>query len=459
MKTIFISCFHPYTSRNILSTDAFGLLTQEKDARVVLFVHAHKKEFIERLYGGSHVLVEGIALTAPSRRRITLIMKRLAKYCVDSDSVRIQRYMKWKFEKKYAYFFMAIPAYLVGKSRLVRRAMRAIDYYFAEKDRYEEYFKRYKPDLALITDVLNERDVELAQNAQFFSVPVIGMVRSWDNLTLHGLMRFIPRKLLVASKEIKRQAEELNDCVSASVEIVGVPHYDKYVEGARVSREEFYEQMKLNASRPTVLFAPIGDFYIANNTTDAYVVSVLGSMDYNVIVRFSPTVPVVDMNEAMPPTNTIFDRPGINFTKDMIGDQELSVEDDERLLHEILFSHVVVCGPSTVALDAVFLDKPVIIVNFHPDTRGYYDGIRRRYDYDHFRFAIECGAFRLANSKEELFSLIARYYNDASSDAEGRAILRRAYCGPSDGKSGERVARTVMVMLQNGCAMREISIK
>jgi CDP-glycerol glycerophosphotransferase (TagB/SpsB family) len=153
------------------------------------------------------------------------------------------------------------------------------------------------------------------------------------------------------------------------------------------------------------------------------------------------------MAKAAPPPHAIFDRPGINFTKEDIADQELSGEDDDRLLHEILFSEVVICGPSTVALDAVFLDKPVIIANFHPDKRGYYDGIRRRYDYDHFRFAIKCGAFRLASSKEELFSLIRDYRENSSRDAGARAILRRAYCGPSDGRSGERVARAVIGMV------------
>ncbi len=450
MKTIFVSSFHPYTSRNILSTDAYRHLIGEKNLRVVLFVHARKKDFIERMFGASYVVVEGIALDAPSRRRIPLIMKRVAKYCLNSNSVRIQRYMKWKFEKKYVYFFIAFPAWAIAASRMLRRAMRVIDYCFAEKDRYREYFERYRPDIVFITDALNERDVELAQNARFFGAPIIGMVRSWDNLTLHGLMRFLPQKLLVASEEIKRQAEVLNDCPPSSIEIMGVPHYDKYYKGATISREEFYHAMKLDLSKSCLLFAPIGDFYINNNTTDAHVVSVLSEMDYNIIVRFSPTVPVADMVHAVPPAHTVFDRPGINFIKEDMGDQELSPEDDDRLLHEIFFSDAVICGPSTVALDAVFLDKPVIIVNFHPDKRGYYDGIRRRYDYDHFRFAIECGAFRLANSREELFSLIERYRKDRSMDAEGRAIVRKAYCGPRDGKSGVRVAQTIIKYIQDG---------
>ena len=450
MKTIFVSCFHPYTSRNILSTDAFRLLVRAQDLRIVLFVHYNKKTYIKTNFADTHTIVEGISFNAPSSAyRAMLVMKRLAKFCLDSDSVRIQRYIKWKFEKKYVYLFLSFVSKAVSHSRMLRASMRALDYAMAQKDRFGRYFQAYSPDAVIITDILNERDVELAQNARFFGVPVVGMVRSWDNLTLHGLMRFLPDLLLVASEEIKRQAEILNDCSDKKVNIVGVAHYDKYVQGAKISREEFFKSVGLNGSRSTVFYAPIGDFYIADNTTDRHIVSLLTGLSANVIVRFSPTVPVKDMEGILPSSANVYvDRPGVNFTKHTIGDQELSEQDDDRLLHELLYSDVIICGPSTVALDAVFLDKPVIIINFHPDARGYYDGIARRYDYDHFKFAVRCGAFRLANSKEELFSLIDQYKKNSSLDAASRAVLRTAYCGPKDGISGARTARAIINFLK-----------
>ncbi len=450
MKTIFISCFHPYTSRNILATDAFGLLAARNDMRIVLFVHAIKKDYIEKKFGSPHVIIEPIALDAPSKRLSTLVMKRIAKYCLGSNSVRIQRYMKWKFEKKYWFFLFSLASAALSRSRAARSTMRAIDYATAKKDRYKKYFDMYHPDAVVITDILNERDVEFAQNARFFSVPVIGMVRSWDNLTLHGFMRILPDQLLVAGPEIKKQAEHINDCPQNSVTITGIPHYDNYFKGAAISRSDFFTAMRLTDVQPLLLYAPIGDFYIANNTTDAYVVSLLASMDAQTIVRFSPTVPVNNMEIAAPQNQkVVFDRPGVNFVKGDIGNQELSPEDDARFLQELVFSDVIICGPSTVALDAISVDKPVIIINFHPDQRGYYDGIARRYDYDHFRFAISLGAFRVARSPEELRSLIAAYYADPLRDREQRKKLRDAYCGPIDGKSGERVAVAILSFIKS----------
>ena len=446
-KTIFLSCFHPYTSRNLLATDALAELVRYNDIRIVVFVNAHKKEYIAKMFGAPNVIVEGVNFAAPSRRFSTLIMKRLAKYCLNSNSVRIERYIKWRLEKKYGYLLMSGVAAIVSSSKLLRRAMRALDYRVAEKSRYAAFFNAYRPDAVVITDILNERDVELAQNARSCNVPIAGMVRSWDNLTLHGLMRIVPEKLLVASEEVKRMAQKLDDCPPENVEIVGVAHYDKYFHGPTKDRAQFLQEMKLTGSNKIILFAPIGDFYIARNTTDSYVVSLLSSLKDEVIVRFSPTVPVKNLEDAAPGKRMIFDRPGVNFRGKDIGDQELSEEDDSRLLNEIAYSDVVICGPSTVALDAVFLDKPVIIVGFHPDERTYYTGIARRYDFDHFKLAIKTGAFRVATSKEELFSLIEKYEKNPGIDADGRNRLRKLYCGPQDGKSGMRIARAIRGMI------------
>ncbi len=448
MKTIFLSSFHPYTSRNLLATNALKDLANKNDLRILIFVNAHKKEYITKMFGAPNVIVEGVSLTAPSRRFPTLIMKRLAKYCLNSESVRIQRYMKWRFEKKYGYLLMSGLAAIVSSSRLLRRAMRALDYRVAEKDRFASFFDTYHPDLLVITDILNERDVELAQNARYFKTPIVGMVRSWDNLTLHGLMRILPEKLLVASSEIKRLAQTLDDCPPESVEMVGVAHYDKYFYGPTKSREQFLQEIKLKGNGSMILFAPTGDFYISDNITDSYVVSLLSSLKDEVIVRFSPTVPVKNMDNAEPSSNMVFDRPGVNFRGKDIGDQELSEEDDSRLLNEIMYSDVVICGPSTVALDAVFLDKPVIIIGFHPDERTYYTGIAKRYDFDHFKLAISTGAFRVARSKEELFSLLEAYEKNPKLDAEGRQRLRNLYCGPKDGKSGARIAKVIYDMIK-----------
>ena len=452
-KTIFIASFHPYISRNIFHTRAFELLSANQDLRIVIFVPRYKREYFEMNFGRSNVIIEGVDFDFPSKRRISLIMKRIAKYGLYSNSTRIERERKKAMDGRLLYYFatafLAMTlSRLSGVSRFLRRTMRLVDYSFALKDRYRPYFEKYKPDLAWATDVQSERDVELLHNAKYFGVKTAANVRAWDNLTLHGLIRVLPDLLLAQADKIKEQAVLLNDMEPEKVKVVGVSHYDRYLKPPGRSKEEFLASFGFSGARPFILWTPIGDNYLENNDTDPYVFELLGKVDANVLARFSPTIPVKKMDGRETYSNMKFDRPGVNFKPGVIGDQEMSEEDDEHLLNSIYFSDVVVCGPTTVALDAVFLDKPVILVGFHPKPKSYLEGILRRYDYDHFKFAIDCGAFTVANSKEELL----KYINDSAKNPQAnfreREILRQAYCGPADGKSGERIAGALLAMLK-----------
>ena len=450
MRTIFIASFHPYTARNILSTKAFGLLADRADLRLVIFCPGYKKEYFGMRFGGANVIIEGVDFDFPSKRLLSLIMKRIAKYGLYSNSTRLERERKKEMDGRILYYlataFLAIVFSRLGfVSRIKRKLLRILDYNLAVKDRYRSYFEKYKPDLVWITDIQSERDVEFLHNAKFFNVKTVGSVRAWDNLTLHGLMRVLPDMLLVQASKIKEQAIKFDDMPASRVKVVGVAHYDRYLEKSSETKEEFLRNFGFHDThKPFILWTPIGDNYLDPNDADQNTFEILGHVDANILVRFSPTISVKSLENRKPFNNMVFDRPGVNFRPGIIGDQEMSEEDDECLFKAIYSSDVVVCGPTTVALDAVFLDKPVILIGFHPTPKSYLEGILRRYDYDHFKFAVDCGAFTVAHSKEELLKYIELYVKNPDLKAKEREILRDAYCGPRDGKSGERISKEIL---------------
>lgn len=447
MKTIFISSFHGYISRNILSTDAFRMLADRSDLRLVIFVSRGKREFFEENFAKSNVFIEEVFFGPSSNVSLgALIAKRVAKYGLDSASTRIERQMKLKNEKRIFYWFLiSLNAFLLSRSATLQRLMRFFDYHLGPKRRYGAYFHKYKPDLAVATDIQNERDVELLHNAKTYGVRTAGMVRSWDNLTLHGMLRIIPDMLLVTSRRVKELAISLNSVPIKRIKIVGIPHYDKYYRGPQISKHNFFSKLGLDPIKHTILWAPISDYYISDNDVDPFIFHFLGKiaskLDMQIIARFSPSLEVKSLENVKPYSNMVIDRPGVRFED---GGKELSCEDDDRLMNEIYFSDVVVCGPSTLALDAVFMGKPVVLVGFHPKPRPYLKSIMRRFDYDHFVFAIQCGAVRMARNEEELEKFIDEYIENPSKDMEGREKLIDAYGGFRDGKSGKRFMLTIL---------------
>lgn len=423
------------------------MLASREDIRVVIFVPHEKVDFFVKYFSGSYIIIEGVPFGPPSNYSFwSLLAKRVAKFGLNSSSTQIERRIKWKQEGKFFYFLCTSTlAYILSRSRILRRFMRFFDYAVSPKKRYAAYFAKYHPDLLFITDMQNERDVELAHNAFRFVVRIYGMVRSWDNLTLHGLLRFLPETLLVTAPAVRDLAIQLNDMPSQHIRVIGIPHYDTYLHGPKMAKENFFAHEGLNPAKKTCFWAPISDYYLPKNDIDAFVFHLLGSLPYQILVRFSPSLEVKTLENIAAYPNMRIDRPGIK-----LGDAgaEMRQEDDERLMQELAFSDVIICGPSTLALDAMVYDKPVILVDFHPTPQPYLQSVARRYDYDHFQTAVATGGVILARSEKEFRDLIDDAIKNPSRNREGRERLRQLYIGPRDGKSGMRLAHALLQGLE-----------
>ena len=106
METIFITSFHFAISRNILATKILELL-DEKEVRVVVFTKSYKVNYFKQELNSSNLIIEGIDFSKPSANRITLILKRLMRLGLDTETARVEKYMKWKREGKFFYYLFA----------------------------------------------------------------------------------------------------------------------------------------------------------------------------------------------------------------------------------------------------------------------------------------------------------------------------------------------------------------
>ncbi len=449
-KTIFISSFHPAIFRNILATDVLKVLLKRNDIRIVIFTLKHKKSYFESLLNSPNISIEGIPFDPPSKRFSTLVMKRVARLSLDTLTARVEKLAKWKKEKKFFYYFFAsILGKIMSRSSVLRKLFRFLDYRITKTDRYGLFFEKYNPSLVLVTDIQNERDVELLQSGKDNNVSSYGMVRNWDNLTSHGIIRLLPDKLIVQSEEVKKQALKYNDLPEKDVFVTGIPHYDKYFRGPKISKKEFLRVSNLNTSKKTIFYSVIGDAYLPNNNLDPYILDILSGVDAQVFVRFSPTVPVKQLENIDSYTNMFFDRPGVSFNRDgFFMDRELSEEDDTNLMTALYYSDLIVSGPSTISLDAIFFDKPVILIDFYKESRGEWEKILK-YRCDHLDFIIKNRAVKVAKNEKELIEFINLYLNNPQEDSIGRMTVRGAYCGPRDGKSGNRLANLLLKGLES----------
>lgn len=437
MRTIFITSFHQLISRNILTTRFLDFLLAGGNIRVVLLAPAEKQDFFKNEFGREGVVVEGVSRVLTRR---DIFLRYLALSAVNTRAVEVIR--KAEFDR-----ISSRCIRILGQSRLGQGSIRYLDRMLTPRGRFAEFFNKYQPVLAFSTDVQNENDVRLMHEAKDRGVPVIGMVRSWDNFTTKGPLRVFPGVLVVPNEIVKQEAVTMSFMPEARIMPVGIPHYDRYMKPAAESRDAFCRKYGLDSAKKIILFSPIGNRYIKGNLLDKLVLETLSALDLNILVRIPPSDYVTLDGFKTPKAQVAFDVSGTGSEKDRKLN-EMAIEDDDRLISELVHCDVIVTGQSTITIDASIFNKPAVIIYFDQEERPYFESVKRYYDSEYYRPVAESGGARFAKSPEELNTLVEQYLENPRLDEEGRARIAREQAYKLDGKATERLANILLHALK-----------
>jgi hypothetical protein len=122
-----------------------------------------------------------------------------------------------------------------------------------------------------------------------------------------------------------------------------------------------------------------------------------------------------------------------------------SSDDMTRLAETMLHSDLVINVASTITLDAIAFDTPVIGIGFEGTTTKRYPHPYRYYwEYTHFNPVVESGAIRVAYSLNELLQAVNAYLDNPGTDAVGRRKVRTEQIYYLDGKTAVRAGKAVL---------------
>ena len=448
MRTVFISSFHSVVARNILMTPVLNLL--QKNSRIVILVPAFKKEYFVKAFASNQIEVAGIKYKLV---KSDLFFRYWALVASKTRGLYIKHRSKFYQDKNFFSFLMSVlPRYLGATTRIGFWLLRFFNRLFFAKRRgvFSDLFDQKNPDLVFATDIQNELDVRLLEEAKQRGIKTIGMIRSWDNLSTKGAIRVVPDILVVNNEIIKDEAISWNFINKNKIKAVGIPHHDRYQKKPPISRAEFLKNFGFeNPNRKLILFAPIGNRYIRRNTLDQKVLENLSQFDANVLVRLPPG-DRVDLKEIKnSKAQIVFDKTGVNFEGEDTKSNEIGEQDDISLWYSVYFTDVVVTGQSTIALDAAVCGKGSVIIDFDAESRPYWDSVSRYYDYEYYQNIIKAGGVTMAKSLPDLISSVKKYLADSSYNAAPRRqmILGQEY--KIDGRSSERLAVVLLELLGN----------
>lgn len=448
-KTIFVSVFYPFISRNILNTGVLEELLKGGN-RIVIFVQPQKEDFYKKSYSNPQISVESFDLER-STTKTDRFFRGFAELLLDTKVKKFHKmHVLHDTGNHFSYLFKRAITAIFGRSHLVKYFFRFLERKLNNLDAYAGYFDKYNPDVVFATDIYNDDDVLLIKSAKKRGVKVVGMVGSWDNNTSKHLMRAMPDELIVHNETIKEESVKLHAVPDNKITIVGIPHYDYCKKYVPVSREEFCTQMGLDSKKRFIVFSPAGEKFIS---TDWQICEILKSgykegkipEDVVTIIRLHPTN-VTDLSRFNPDSHFVIENPGIRF--EGMGDKkkELDKAAYDHLLDTIHHSEIVINIFSSIVLDAAVIGKPVITIGFNgfDEEVPFVKSVKRWISEDHMEKLLKTGGAPVVRSPEELFSAIRTYLDKPSLDGDGRERIVSEQCWKLDGKSQERIAKVIL---------------
>lgn len=284
----------------------------------------------------------------------------------------------------------------------------------------KEYVKILKEDKPTHLFFTHQRPPYLAPFlyvALKLKIPTTTFIFSWDNLASKGRMLGTFNHFMVWSDLMKDELLYFYPNVQSNdVKVVGTPQFEPYVlDRYTMNENEFFSKFKLDTSKKILCYS-CADVSIGKN--DPLVIKTIAKAIRNktineqvqLIVRTSPAEDESRFKEVKSEfPEIIWNVPKWILTRENHIErwsQRIPLEEDIRDLRALLtYSAISINMCSTMSLDFMLFNKPVINTVFGTKNNGLYDD-QKFLNYDHYKKVIESGAVIIAKNEYELIAAI-----------------------------------------------------
>jgi len=133
-----------------------------------------------------------------------------------------------------------------------------------------------------------------------------------------------------------------------------------------------------------------------------------------------------------------------NFFHDRWDPSKVDMED---FTNSLFHCNIMITYWSTIALDAVCFDKPIIGIRYGARFANGKDVTHAIYKTSHYSYVTATNAISFADNNKELIEKINYYLENPDHKKRERQTLLDKLCYKVDGKSAERIAENILDML------------
>ncbi|TYC17005.1 hypothetical protein ES677_02165 [Bizionia gelidisalsuginis] len=321
---------------------------------------------------------------------------------------------------------------------------------------YQDILQKEEIDLLFFTHQRPPYIAPLVYAAQQQKIKTAAFIFSWDNLASKGRMASSFDYYLVWSALMKRDLlKYYSSITSESVAVVGTPQFEPYVMPEyKMKASEFYELFEIKSTLKTICFS-CGDSSTSKND-ELYIETIAEAIKnqmipkVNFIVRTSPA----EGRERFESLVVRYPFIKWHFPKwelTRIGHQESwsqripTVRDIKELRGLLEYSDININMLSTMSLDFMLFNKPVINTVFGTATNGLYDD-QRFLGYEHIMHVVNSKATKVVTNANELVAAITVYLLE-DQDAPFRTNLVEQQIGVALENTSSTVVKKLKLWL------------
>jgi hypothetical protein len=445
-KNIFITVPEAAIALNFLEGGALSRMTHAfPHSTLVLLVPEAQGAHCKEKYQSDHIVIESIPRL--SKRRLDRALFFLNNLGFGSGtSLQMHRRGQGMVGQRVPLWLRTFLGSLLFRSRPFIAFLRLLYRWQGEHDFIVELFERYRPAMVFSTAMVNLLiDQPVCHVAVRRGIPLIGMVRNWDNLSGHLYLPFAPDRLLVQSEYLREEAIDVQRFDPRTISVVGFAQYDHYIEEKRfVDRETFMNQWQLDPTKKLIVYGAIGEDLFKNEPLlpamfERMVKEGRFVMSVQFIYRPHPFFP--DTVKGIEQMKHVRYDPGFALGTANARGWQFSDKERDHLVNLLRHTDVMVTCGSTLMIESAITGTPVVNIGFDPLLPNEHPRSPATL-FTTFRHLVKFLAFGsapVAYHEQTFVSEVNAYLSDRAKDAPARKAMLGQFGGQLDGKSIERI--------------------
>lgn len=373
----------------------------------------------------------------------------------------------WRKYKPYIYMFFN----KLAKFNFIKTLFSFYEKSILINRRLKNLLKEIDPKVLISTYPVNYLEGSCIQSAKNMGITTVTQLLSWDNITCKGKFPAISDYYLVWGKIMQDELQEYYNIGNDRIFQTGVPHFDKSKELCNPTLlNNYISNLGLDSSKPYIFFGMSSPFFapreinIVERLSDLVQRNIFGS-DMQIIVRPHPQNVTGEMADEswLPRLEKLkSSRVGIDFPimrKSNIP-WNTEKEDLKKLSNLINGCSVVINSGSTLSIEGLIHDKPVILTLFDGDSSlKDYNSAKRLGLFIHLRKLINTRSVKVTYHYEELKKAILRFLENPDLNKTERETALYKECGHVDGESSSRITNAISEIVNKKTFNVRISIK